>query len=179
MVLNGKTVFLTGIEDSEFDLISKWHGDEDIIRNLTDDIGRLRNSGELRYALSEAYRYPMGRLFMIRAVPANADPKQKVPVGYIGANGFDWKNRHCSISLLCGSPDWVPIFGSDAIQTMCRYLNKELGIHRVEITMQAGESELYLKASRDAGFKQDGILRDFYWRSGKYHNVLIMSWMGE
>ena len=177
MVLKGKHVFLTGIEDSEFDLIAKWHGDEDIIRNLTDDVGRLRNNGELKYALSEAYRYPIGRLFMIRAVPSGTD--QKVPVGYIGVNSFDWKNRHCSVALLCGSHDWVPVFGSDAVQTMCRYLNKELGIHRVEMTTQVSESELYLKAIRDAGFKQDGILRDFYWRSGKFHNVLIMSWMGE
>jgi len=191
MTLKGKVAILKGIENenprydnqgafvpSDWDILAGWHEEEDIIRNITDDVGRFRSVDELKLFLAENYRYPIGRLFMVKALPAGKkSEKDTVPVGYVAANTFDYKNRKCSLVVLIAEKDDKGKFGCDALKTMCGYLNQELGIHRVEMVVPQSD-DYTVNIARDAGFKQEGILKDYLFYGGKYHNSVILCWMG-
>ena len=176
MLLRGNGVVLSKVRQEHWPLFMGWMQDEEIIRNVTDDVGRFRSPEDVAQFFIDNYKYPYGRLMVIEVKPKG---KELTPVGYVSASGFDFKNRKCTMGCVLGDKSAVEAgLDAEAIQVFCRYLNKELGIHRVDIVIPSDD-----KAGNDmyqrAGFKREGVLRCFYFYGGCYHDVHIMSWMGE
>lgn len=96
-------------------------------------------------------------------------------IGVCGLTYIDWKNRNAEISILFSKKYWQR--SKEAIETLnmlVEYGFSELNLHRLwaEIMDTAPENtQLFKKLN----FKQEGILREKWWRNGKWNNSTIYS----
>lgn len=96
-------------------------------------------------------------------------------IGNIALNLIDYKNGHAVLSIAIGEKDyWGKGDGTDAVKTLVNYAFEELGLHKI-YTHIIDSNERSLKLFEKCGFEREGVLRDWYFSKGKYHDRNIMS----
>ncbi len=102
-----------------------------------------------------------------------------VHIGNVGLHGIDWKNRNATFGIALGEKAyWNQGYGTDATRTILRFAFAELNLHRVELEVfdyNPRAARCYTKA----GFRQDGVRREVFFRDGSYHDTYLMSVLNE
>ncbi len=94
----------------------------------------------------------------------------------VGLGGFDeisWRNRVGWLALAVGREHWGQGYGSEALKLLLRYGFMELDLHKIQLTVM-GYNERALNIYRKAGFRQEGIFREFVYRDGERHDMILM-----
>ena len=97
-------------------------------------------------------------------------------IGTLSIIDVDWRNRKaCWGGIIIGNPeDRKKGYAYEASQLMLKYVFDELGMNR----FYGYWHEKYIKSinmGKKLGFKTEGVLRDYVYKNGAFHNAIIMS----
>lgn len=96
---------------------------------------------------------------------------------FIGKCGFvkiNWKNRLGELAILIGEPQMHGKgYGTDAIQTLCKFGFDELNLHKIKAVV-FDFNEAALRCYEKCGFVREGLLKQEIYREGAYHDVVMM-----
>ena len=95
-------------------------------------------------------------------------------LGLIGLRSICWRSRRAEIWIYIGAKtQWGKGIGTDAIGTLCDYAFDEMNLHRIWLECDL-ESIAATRCYEKNGFRREGILKDGYYRHGKYRDTLMM-----
>jgi diamine N-acetyltransferase len=97
---------------------------------------------------------------------------------FIGATGLhhvDWKARSACFGIVIGvKEEWGKGHGREATGLMLRHAFETMNLHRVWLHVVASHEPGW-RAYERAGFRREGLLRDAFYREGRYHDMLAMA----
>jgi RimJ/RimL family protein N-acetyltransferase len=93
--------------------------------------------------------------------------------GHVGLHGAGVKDRCATLAILIGPPYQRRGLGSDAIRILLRYGFDELGLHRIQLSVN-GYNTAAIAAYAKAGFVEEGRRRDAVFRHGAWHDDVQM-----
>ncbi|GAA2809446.1 hypothetical protein GCM10010441_37520 [Kitasatospora paracochleata] len=94
--------------------------------------------------------------------------------GHVTLYGANPKDRCATLAVVIGPGFQDRGLGTDTLRTIVRYGFCELGLHRVELTVN-GYNSRALAAYAKAGFVEEGRRREAVFRSGGWHDQVLMS----
>jgi RimJ/RimL family protein N-acetyltransferase len=96
-------------------------------------------------------------------------------VGTTGIHGIDHRHGTGESGIVIGEKSlWRKGIASEAIALRTRFAFRELNLHKVRSRTYM-ENEGSKRALQKAGYRQSGVLREEFYRDGRWHDV----WMGE
>lgn len=98
-------------------------------------------------------------------------------VGVCGLTSISFIHRTAELSYYCAVSHQQEVgrdFGKSVLKTLCAYAFNGLGMNRVWGDSFEGNI-VALSNLSDLGFKRDGILRQSYYKNGKYINSVVQS----
>lgn len=166
-------VMLTQVLQSDLVKFIEWHQNPEIVRQISDDLGEFMRPEDVAEHYLKMFRYPYGRLFMIKV---RNSKKQFVPFGYIGANSIDMKNRKCHLHMIVAKQEIFKAgLAKEAINLFTDYLTNDVGMHRVDMITHVDRKDI-IEAFLGVGFKMEAQkLRGFWYYDGKYQDACLLS----
>lgn len=166
-MLSGKKVNLRAVEPSDYELIWQWMNDAESMVYW----GRPGNSVSLmevtRQEESQAAR-GNSRKYMV-------ETKDGARIGMIDYYELDWQARSAWVSILIGEQDfWGGGFGTDAMRTLLAHLFRQMGLHRVALTVHESNTRAQ-RSYEKSGFVREGVLRDWAFFDDHWVNGVLMS----
>lgn len=163
-------IYLRAFEPDDYRQINAWRKDEEIYR-LT--------GGNKRFVSSER-----DRQWVLEKI-ANNETEDYLAIclaesgrmiGYISVSNIDYRNSRADWSgIVIGDKECRGQgYASQAIYLLLEYCFDELGLHRVT-GYWLSENTVSLFVGRMLGFRQEGVLRDYVYKSGRRHDVILMS----
>jgi len=97
------------------------------------------------------------------------------PLGQIVISAISPLHRSCEFSIRIGrESDRGQGFGTAAIRQLLQHAWKDLGLHRVSLTVHESNARARRSYER-AGFTVEGVLRDAAFIDGTWINLVVMS----
>lgn len=104
----------------------------------------------------------------------NGFEEHSVPVGAIDLFEFDPQHRRAGIGILIHDPaQRGKGFAADALQIVCGYAHRVLGLHQLWCNVGADNQES-LALFRRAGFTMSGIKREWQWSPDGFRDEIMM-----
>lgn len=95
-------------------------------------------------------------------------------VGHAGLFGGGVKDRRRMVGIYIGRPFLDQGFGTDAMRLIIDYGFRELGLHRIELTVM-GFNARAIAAYRKAGFTEEGRAREAVFHDGHWYDEVSMA----
>lgn len=96
-------------------------------------------------------------------------------IGYTAFRNIDYRVRKCSISVLIGRKDAQHKGGGKLVlDCMVNFGFDELNMNRIEGGI-LGDNAPSLKNAKKSGFKIEGIQKQAQYKSGKYHDLIMVA----
>lgn len=166
----GKLVELTAISLDNLDLYTRWFQDLEFVRNMQ-PAAVVPVTRDAEKAMLEQMAKPSDKDVHFAIVTLTEGQL----IGNCSLKGMDHKNRSAELGIGIGDRSfWGKGYGTDAVRTLVRFGFGELNLHRIFLKVHA-YNERALKAYRNAGFIEEGRLRDGIYRDGRYWDVVVMS----
>lgn len=100
-------------------------------------------------------------------------------VGIIGLNNTDLINRCTELYIYIGDEKyWGRGTGTDAIKTLVSFVFNELNLHRISLSVFSYNKRA-ISTYEKIGFVTEGIMKESLFKSGKYHDKVIMAIINE
>ncbi len=166
-VLQGETLLLRPITDADTDDIVRWRNDPAVRSNFlfrepfTPELHRawLRNKVET----GEVIQY----IIVERASGRS--------IGSVYFRDVDVKNESAEYGIFIGEADARGRgFGTETARLFTRFGLETLGLHRISLRLIPG-NEAARRSYEKAGFRKEGLFRDFARPDGVYTDVLFMA----
>ena len=94
-------------------------------------------------------------------------------IGHVTLQGAAVKDRCATLAAMIGAPYQGRGLGTDAVRTLIDYGFTELGLHRIELSVD-GDDPASIAACRAAGFVEEGRRREAIFRAGRWHDRVQM-----
>jgi RimJ/RimL family protein N-acetyltransferase len=166
MNISGKKVLLRAIELDDAYLLHKWANDP----NLWDLLGGWHFPNSLnstRAWIEGLQKDPLNQRFAIESENLGL-------IGTANLIDIDWKNRNAFHGMMLGDKDIRGKgLGKDTIMAIMRYAFEELNLERLDgsiIEYNTASFQAYTKC----GWKQEGVLRNWYFRKNRYWNKILV-----
>lgn len=102
------------------------------------------------------------------------EDKNKTTIGFIGLQGICGRSRRAEIWIYIGDKSyWGKGFGKSSIHSLCNYAFEQMNLHRIWLECNP-EFENVVKCYEQIGFKNEGTLREAYYRHGAFRDTCIM-----
>jgi RimJ/RimL family protein N-acetyltransferase len=166
--MEGKLVRLRAYEKTDLDALMTWVNDEEVTRNLAAPmIYPLSRAAEENYLRENATASDAERRWAIETLAGEY-------LGGISLMTIDWINRSAQVGLVIGSKvNWGKGFGTDAMRVVLRFGFDKMNLHRVWLNVYEFNVR-GIKSYEKSGFKREGILRDYRFLDGRYHDSVLM-----
>ena len=100
-------------------------------------------------------------------------------IGGTGLHHIDWSSRRATSGIVIGDKAvWGQGYGSEVMTVRTQFVFDQLGLHRIESECFA-DNQASARCLEKAGYKQEGIARKKYWRSGRWHDMLLWAILEE
>jgi RimJ/RimL family protein N-acetyltransferase len=93
--------------------------------------------------------------------------------GRVSLFNVDARNRCATLGIVIGPPFQNRGLGTDAVRTVVRYGFRELGLHRIELSVNSFNARA-IAAYLKAGFVEEGRRRQAVLRLGQWHDSVQM-----
>jgi RimJ/RimL family protein N-acetyltransferase len=167
-VIRGNRIYLRSVERDDLERCHDWMNDEDLRSTL-------------------AQRYPMSlarEADWVERATRGQDPSEMNfaiclaegdrHIGNCGLMTIDRDNRTATLGIFIGEKDCRGRgFGTEAVRTLCRFAFGEMDLRKIRLDTQAG-NEAALRAYEKVGFRQEGVLRQEFYRKGRALDVVRM-----
>lgn len=104
---------------------------------------------------------------------------QKKVIGHVGLYNIDYRVRKAEFAILIADKDSRGKgYGGACTKFMIDYGFSELNLNRIELSLLSSNNaalNLYLKY----GFLKEGLLKQYQYKNGFYHDVIIMAKLKE
>jgi RimJ/RimL family protein N-acetyltransferase len=167
-------VYLRAFEPEDYKLINAWRNDDEIYK-LTDGNKNFVSSERERKWVEQKIQSDSTELYLAIALKANHEM-----IGYVSLSDIELRNGRAEWSGIVIGPNEYRGHGyaSQAIYLLLEYAFDELRLHRVSGSL-LDDHKVSQFTARMMGFVPEGVLRDYVYKGGKYHDVLIMSMLRE
>lgn len=166
-MLAGKLVFLRAVEATDSQFYFNWINDPET-NNLRGLYFPASNDEATQTVKQLAIRSQTEFTFAIT-------DKQKNPIGFIGLRSICSRSRRGELWIYIGDKNyWNKGYGQDSLKTLLDFSFNEVNLHRIWLECDAGFSAA-IKCYSKVGFKTEGVLKDGYFRNGKYKDTMIMA----
>lgn len=99
---------------------------------------------------------------------------EEVVIGYVQLD-IDPANQKCEVGIIIGDKGyWGKGIGKDIAQQVTAVAFENLGLHRV-LAVASELNPASIKIFLNAGYKQEGRLRDGYYRGGQFYDLILLS----
>ena len=96
-------------------------------------------------------------------------------IGSVGLHNIDWIHRSARLGIMIGNKDyWGKGYGKIAWNMITEYGLFVLNLHRIYADIMV-ENIASIKSAEASGFKKEGVIRDKYFKNGRYHTAIMMS----
>ncbi len=163
-------VYLRAFEIQDYIQINKWRNDDDIYKYTLGNKHFVSSEREKKSVESKiADNFNSIHLAICSALNHNL-------IGTLSIIDIDWRNKKaCWGGIIIGnSEDRKKGFAYEASKLMLKHVFDELGMNR----FYGYWNEKYIKSINmgiKLGFKNEGVLRDYVYKNGTFHNAIIMS----
>lgn len=165
-----KKVYLRAFEPADYHRINVWRQDEEIYRLTV---------GNRRFVSSER-----DRQWVLDKIANNVTEdylaiclkETETMIGYISLSNIDYRNSRAYWSgIVIGDKEYQGQgYASQAIYLLLEYAFDELGLHRV-LGEWLPQHKVSLFLAKMMGFRQEGLLREYVYKGGKRHDLILMS----
>ncbi|WEK55994.1 MAG: GNAT family protein [Candidatus Cohnella colombiensis] len=166
------------------------YGERIILREYRrEDLPWIRqwvNDPAIVSTLSDIFLYPQGldstESYLEAMIEGDNDRKGFVIaergsedyLGQVNLDLIDWKNRTGRIGVVIGSSQHLGIgIGTEAMKVLIAFSFMEMNLNRLELEVYDFNERAY-NCYVKSGFKEEGRLRQRYYRNGKYADVIMM-----
>lgn len=171
MILYGKKTKITGIEMKDQVMLNELMNDPSAEEGIESAFWPVSQYQQEKWFL-EDYKNTECRRLAIR------DIDNDNIVGIISVYKCDYKNRKCGNGIKLGGVFRGKGYGSDALNTVLKFIFFELNFNRVEtIILDKNISSQKLYESK--GFVREGTMRKSAYKNGEYRNQYIYGLLKE
>jgi RimJ/RimL family protein N-acetyltransferase len=165
--LIGDKVYLRPLERTDGPLFVQWLNHPDIQRT-TMRARPLNLQDEEEYV--DRVRVSPSDVSLL--IVAKVDDR---PVGGLALHHIDWRSRHAAFGIIIGSAaDWNKGYGSEATRLIVDHAFATLNLNRVWLhVLEYNEPGIHVYEK--IGFQKEGLLRQEYYREGRYWNTWLMA----
>ena len=103
---------------------------------------------------------------------AIVQPERGELIGEIGLVGISWPSRRAGLSILVLPRSRRTGVGREAIELMMGWAQSELGLHRIELHTLPENAPMQGLAEA-AGFRHEGVLRDYGFERGRFVDNVV------
>lgn len=166
--LNGKIVYLRGLERTDLELLKKWLSDEKVTYYL--EMGERPPTSEYLNQHFEQYLYgPNDISFIIM------HKKDDVPIGWSGLHGLNLVKHSCDMRFFIGETKYRKMTNIlDTQELLLEYAFMKLNMHKVVAGANV-ENKGSWKTLERGGFVKEGTFRDYVYRNGRYYDMYMYS----
>ena len=172
-MIEGTLVNLRAREASDVERAYRWINDGEVTRFLT-----------MRYPISLAAE----EVWMQRDVSSPVsfadarlaiETKDGLHIGFVNLHGTSPEDRRAWLGIMIGDKAyWSKGYGTDAMRTLLRFGFDEMNLHRIELTVHAG-NERARACYRKCGFVDEVRLRQARYTRGEHVDVMVMGILRE
>jgi RimJ/RimL family protein N-acetyltransferase len=172
-VIEGKLVRLRPQSMDDVDRYVAWFNDPEVTEYLSN-----------RYLISREAEvaWLRGRTETMMSQTAVLFAIETLDGVHIGSTNFHEvlpENRKARLGVTIGDKAyWSRGYGGDAVTTLCRFGFDEMNLHRIDLTVHAGNARA-IRCYTKAGFIDEGRLRDHLFKRGRYHDMIVMGILRE
>ncbi|QCX32926.1 GNAT family N-acetyltransferase [Caloramator sp. E03] len=165
-LIMGEKTILRAAELEDARIISAWLNDRE-----TNEFLDIIYPISKRYAdsfIMDADENQNKKIFII-------DNMERKPIGIITIDKIKWEYRNCEIGIVIyDKKERRKGYAKDAIKTALDFIFNDMNMHIVYLNV-VENNEAAINLYLNVGFKKEGILRDRYFKSGRYYNIIVMS----
>jgi RimJ/RimL family protein N-acetyltransferase len=167
-------VYLRAFELDDYKKINAWRRDEEVYR-LTGANKYFVSSERDRKWVEEKIFNNQREIYLAICLTGTDQM-----IGYISLSDIDHRNRRAEWSgIVIGEKDYRGHgYASQAIYLLLDYAFSELGLERVSGSW-LDDNKVSLFVGKMLGFQQEGILRRYVFKTGRHHDMIIMSILRE
>jgi [ribosomal protein S5]-alanine N-acetyltransferase len=99
-------------------------------------------------------------------------------MGAIGFNNYQSKHRKAEIGYWLLLECWKQGIITEVLPVVLNYMQNQLQIHRIEALVEVG-NEQSCRILENAGFIQEGLMRDYEFKNGKFISIHIFALFGK
>ena len=173
--ITGEKLYLRGLEKEDLaGNMSQWPNDPEITHYMV--MGAVPNSGVIYCSWNTLEEeYEQLRKSEKDVVFAIVDKESDKMMGLVGLYDISWIPRLAELRIVIGEKDfWRKGYGTEAIKLVVDYAFDKLNLNKVYLGVNA-EHKRAIKAYKNAGFIEEGILRKEQYRNSKYYDAVRMS----
>ncbi len=132
--------------------------------------------------------YPQTDDELIRYYEANINSRSQVifaivekdsdtHIGNARIYGIDWLNRKAHRGIMIGEKScWSKGYGREVINLLSVYAFETLNLRKLSSTT-VGKNAGIIKVNESCGYRQEGVLREEFYRDGKYYDVVYWGFL--
>jgi ribosomal-protein-alanine N-acetyltransferase len=168
-MLLGNLTRLRAFEKSDIILYGKWMENPDTVTALYGSL-ILDCHAQIETTYSDFLTRPAHSLLLV--IETEED---KIPIGVCFFKNIHFTHRHAELEQLHIIPEYQNRgLGTDALRTAINYVFSEMNLNRVWLLSYSGNHQA-IRFYRKIGFSEEGILRQVQFKTGQYHDGIIMA----
>ncbi|NIM93519.1 MAG: GNAT family N-acetyltransferase [Anaerolineales bacterium] len=165
----GEKIRLRSVEREDLPRFVRWLNDPDVKSGLGLFLP-LGMSEEEKWFEANVDKDPIERALAIDVKEGD----EWVHVGSCGFFDFDQLAHNAELGILIGNKDyWDQGIGTDTVKALVRHGFETLNLHRITLQVFAFNQRA-IKVYDNLGFVHEGRLREHFYRSGEYHDIVMM-----
>jgi len=162
-----RRVYLRALEPDDYLKSHKWRNDPEI----QDMVGGKKYFVSRENEKKWVERHTCNSDRIILAICLIENDKY---IGNVNIEEFDYINRTCSVPIFIGDKsEWGKGYALEAKMLAHKFAFEERNLHRI-MALILEENVPSILLHEKCGFRREGVLRDSVWKSGKYHNQIVM-----
>lgn len=165
--LRGGRIQLRELQEADLPQLVSWWRDPEVAR-FNDRI-QPRSDGPLQEMFKSwsSNDSSQGAAFSVETIEGEL-------IGHVALWGAEVRNRCATYAIVIGPEHQSKGLGTEATRLMKDYGFDELGLHRIELQVNADNTRA-IAAYRRAGFEQEGLLRSKLFYAGEFHDQVVMA----
>lgn len=166
MVL-GDLVKLRAMGPPDAEALWRWNHDPDVMRWMDEDYAQPL-ALTVKW-LEERQRNAYGDVLFGIEAPADGEL-----VGLVRLHGAEPETGCADLDIYLGEKEhWGRGYATDAMRTVCRYGFERMRLHRISLTVVAG-NHAARRVYEKVGFVEEGRLRESFRRDGRWYDKVVM-----
>ncbi len=165
-------VYLRALEIDDYQTSYMWRNDQEIQEMVGGSKFFVSRENERQWVLNNTKNTE-------RIVLAICLVENDKYIGNVNIQNIDWINRTASVPIFIGDKnEWGKGYAAEARMLALKFAFEERNLNRIEDLVL--ESNIpSIKLHERCGYKREGVLRNSIYKSGKYHNQIVMGLLRE
>lgn len=165
-MIRGNKTFIRAVELEDGRIISAWLNMRDVNQYI--DVIYPVSKRDADSFVLDGDNGDSKRIFII-------DNEDRKPIGFIVLSNIKWEYRNLELGIVIYDNNYRGRgYGFDALNAVIKFIFNDMNMHLIYLNV-AEDNAAAINLYKKLGFTEEGVLRDRYYRGGKYHNITVMS----